>query len=161
MSPIVAVAVGGDGADLADLLGGRDLLGALLDVLDHGLDGDVDAAPRSIGFMPAATAFTPSRTMAWASTVARGGAVAGEIVGLGGDLAHHLGAHVLELVGELDLLGDGHAVLGDAGRAERLVEHDAAALRARASPSRRRPECRRHGACARAHRPRISRLSQP
>ena len=59
-----------------------------------------------------------------------GGAVAGDVVGLRGDLAHHLRAHVLELVGELDLLGDGHAVLGDARRAEALVEHHVAALRA-------------------------------
>src|SRR3982074_2132545 len=55
---------------------------------------------RSIGFMPAAT-----------------------------DLAHHLRAHVLELVFKLDFLGDGDAVLGDAGCAERFVEHDVAALR--------------------------------
>ena len=48
-----------------------------------------------------------------------GGAVAGRVVGLLGDLAHHLGAHVLELVLELDLLGDGDAVLGDAGSADR------------------------------------------
>jgi hypothetical protein len=53
---------------------------------------------RSIGFMPAATDFAPSRTIACASTVAVGGAVARQIVGLGGDLAHHLRAHVLELV---------------------------------------------------------------
>ena len=45
-----------------------------------------------------------------------GGAVAGEVGGLRGHLAHHLGAHVLELVLELDVLGDGDAVLGDAGR---------------------------------------------
>ena len=38
------------------------------------------------------------------------------------DLADHLRAHVLELVGELDLLGDGDAVLGRAWRAEGLVE---------------------------------------
>src|SRR5256712_11342699 len=43
-------------------------------------------------------------------------------------LLDHLGAHVLELVGELDLLGDGDAVLGDARRAERFVEDDVAAL---------------------------------
>src|SRR5262249_9198748 len=48
--------------------------------------------------------------------------------GLGRDLAHHLGAHVLELVVERDLLGDGDAVLGDAGSAEALVDHDVAAL---------------------------------
>src|SRR2546428_6733009 len=41
-------------------------------------------------------------------------------------LLDHLGAHVLELVGELDLLGDGDAVLGDARRAERFVEDDVA-----------------------------------
>ena len=57
-----------------------------------------------------------------------GGAVAGDVAGLRGHFAHHLGAHVLELVGELDLLGDGDAVLGDARRAEGLVEHDVAAL---------------------------------
>ena len=56
-------------------------------------------------------------------------AVAGEIVGLRGDLTHHLRAHILKLVLEFDLLGDGDAVLGDAGRAIGLVENDVAALR--------------------------------
>src|SRR5581483_9718695 len=55
-------------------------------------------------------------------------AVAGEIVGLGRHLAHHLRAHILELVVELDLLGDGDAVLGDAGRTERLLDNDVASL---------------------------------
>src|SRR5262249_43487092 len=59
----------------------------------------------------------------------RSGAVTSKIAGLGGDLAHHLCTHVLELVGELDLLGDGNAVLGDPRRAERLVEDDVATLR--------------------------------
>ena len=57
------------------------------------------------------------------------GAVAGDVAGLARDLAHHLRAHVLELVGELDFLGDRHAVLGDPRRAEALVEHHVAALR--------------------------------
>src|SRR5262249_23757691 len=58
----------------------------------------------------------------------RGRAVAGEVTGLDRDLLDHLRAHVLELVGELDFLRDGHAVLGDAGCTERLVEHHVAAL---------------------------------
>ncbi len=58
----------------------------------------------------------------------RRGAVAGLVIGLGGDLAHHLRAHILELVLELDLLGDGDAVLGDARRAEALVDDDVAAF---------------------------------
>ena len=57
-------------------------------------------------------------------------AVAGQVVGLGGDFAHHLGAHVLELVLKLDFLGNGHAVLRGARSAEGLVEHDVTAFRA-------------------------------
>ena len=57
-----------------------------------------------------------------------GGAVAGDVGGLGGDLLDHLGAHVLVVVLQLDLLGDGHAVLGDGRAAELLVDDDVAAL---------------------------------
>ena len=60
----------------------------------------------------------------------RRGAVAGDVVGRRGDLAHELGALVLEDVLDLDLAGDRDAVVGDRRRAELLVEHDVAALRA-------------------------------
>ena len=59
-----------------------------------------------------------------------GGAVAGDVVGLGRDLLDELGAEVLVRVGELDLLGDGHAVVGDRRGAELLVQHDVAPARA-------------------------------
>ena len=85
---------------------------------------------RSIGFMPAATVFGAFLDDRLGEHRRGGGAVAGGVVGLRGDFAHHLRAHVLELVLELDLLGDGDAVLGDARGAERLVEDDVAALRA-------------------------------
>ena len=84
---------------------------------------------RSIGFMPAATDLAPSRTMAWASTVAVVVPSPAMSLVLEATSRTHLRAHVLELVLELDLLGDGDAVLGDARRAERLVEDDVAALR--------------------------------
>src|SRR5207253_7431544 len=54
--------------------------------------------------------------------------VAGDVRGLGSDLAHHLGAHVLQRVLELDLLGDGDAVLGDRGGSELLLDDHVAAL---------------------------------
>src|SRR5690606_38466254 len=57
-----------------------------------------------------------------------GGAVARQVVGLGGNLADHLGAHVLELVGQLDILGDSYTVLGNAGRTEGLLQDDVTAL---------------------------------
>ena len=41
---------------------------------------------------------------------------------------HQLRAHVLKRIVQLDLLGDGHAVVGDQGRAELLIQHHVAAL---------------------------------
>ena len=57
-----------------------------------------------------------------------GGAVACHVVGLGGHLAHQLRAHVLKRIVQLDLLGDGHAVVGDQGRTELLIQHHVATL---------------------------------
>ena len=78
--------------------------------------------------MPAATYFVPSFDDRMGKNRGRGGAVASDVGGLRGHFAHHLRAHVLEFVLQLDLLGDGHAVLGDAGSAPRLVENDVPAL---------------------------------
>src|SRR5262249_30357613 len=57
-----------------------------------------------------------------------GGAITRDVGGLGSDLLHHLSAHVLVVVLELDLLGHRHAVLGDGGAAELLVDDHVAAL---------------------------------
>src|SRR6476620_12535446 len=83
---------------------------------------------RSIGFAPAATDFAPSLTMACASRVAV--VVPSPAVSEVFDATsrHHLRAHILELVLELDLLRHRHAVLRDARGAERFLEHDVAAL---------------------------------
>ena len=56
------------------------------------------------------------------------GAVAGDVVGLRRDLTHHLRAHVFELVGKLDFLGDRDTVLGDTRRAIAFIENHVAAL---------------------------------
>ena len=99
-------------------------------MLDHRLDREVDAAlevHRVHAGGDRLGAFLHDRL---GEHGRGGGAVTGNVGGLGSDLAHHLRAHVLELVLELDFLGDRHTVLGDARGAERLVEHDVAALRA-------------------------------
>jgi hypothetical protein len=51
-----------------------------------------------------------------------GGSVAGHIAGLRGGFLDQLGAEILERVVQIDLLGDGDAVLGDFRRAPTLVE---------------------------------------
>ncbi len=57
-----------------------------------------------------------------------GGAVTGHVGGLAGNFLHQLCAHVLELVLQLDLFGNGHAVLGDQGGAEGLLDDHVAAF---------------------------------
>src|SRR6184192_1573724 len=122
------VAVGRDGADLGDFLVRGDLLGVLDEVGDHGVNSQIDTALQIHRVHAGGNrlgAFPDDRSRQHGGG---GGAVAGGVGRLGGHFAHHLRAHVLELVVKLDFLGDGDAVLGDAGRAERLVEHDVAAL---------------------------------
>ena len=59
----------------------------------------------------------------------RRGAVAGHVAGLAGDLLDELGTHLLVGVRQLDLLGDGHSVLGHGRRAPSLVEDGVASAR--------------------------------
>ena len=122
------VAVRGNRADLRDLGRILDLLGALGDVLDGFGDGEVDAALEIHRVHAGGDVFGAFADDRLGENGRGRGAVARLVIGLGGDFAHHLRAHVLELVVELDLLGDGDAVLGDARRAERFVENDVAAL---------------------------------
>ena len=123
------VAVGGNGADLGDFLIVLDLLGALLQLGDDGVHRLFDAALQ-VHRVHAGGDRLGAFTHNGAGQHGGGGgaAVAGRIIGLAGDFAHHLGAHVFELVAQLDFLGDGDAVLGGAGSAERLVDHHIAAL---------------------------------
>ena len=122
------VVVGGDGTDLGDLLlagrGNRERL----EPLDDGLDGPVDATLQLHRVGPGGDVLEALAEDRLGQHGRRGGAVAGEVGGLGGDLLHHLRAHVLDRIGQLDFLGDGDAVLGHGRRAELLVDDDIPAL---------------------------------
>src|SRR5471030_117312 len=122
------VAIGRNRADLADFVVRLDLLGALLEIGDDGVNRLLDAAlqvHRVHAGRDRLGAFAHDGAGQYGGG---GGAVAGDVIGLAGDFAHHLVAHVLELVGQFDFLGDGDAVLGGARSAEALVDHHIAAL---------------------------------
>jgi hypothetical protein len=123
-----AFTVGRNGADLGDLIVAGDLACVLLEIGHDRVDGEVDAALEIHRVHTRSNGLGAFADNSLRENGCRCGAVAGVVVGLGRHFAHHLGAHVLELVGKLDFLGDGHAVLGDAGRAEALFDHDIAAL---------------------------------
>jgi hypothetical protein len=132
------------GADLVDRLGdeladrgvvvgghGRDLLevGLALALLRHLGDGvggclgrGVDAALDRDGVRARGDVLQAAVEDRAGEDGGAGGAVARDVRGLLRDLLHHLGAHVLERSGEIDLLRDGDAVLGDVRAAVALRE---------------------------------------
>ena len=126
-SPISAIARG-DGADVLDLVEGLDLLGILLDLLDQCVDGLVHARADGDGIGAGGHILETVANHDIGKQRGGGGTVTGDVIGLDGGLADELGAHVLDLVLELDLLGDGHTVVGDERGAEAALAGDVAAL---------------------------------
>src|SRR3989344_1914577 len=59
----------------------------------------------------------------------RGCAVAGDIIGLAGDLLQQLRPHILVRIFEIDLLGDRDAIVGDGRRSPFLLQDDIASAR--------------------------------
>ena len=119
-----------DRGDPGDVLLARDLLRLRLQVLDDGLDSLLDApleAHRVGARGDVLQALADDRLREHG----RGrGAVTGNVVRRGGDLADELRALVLEHVLDLDLACDRDAVVRDRRCAELLVQHDVPPLRA-------------------------------
>ncbi len=124
------VAIGRDSADLGNFRIVGDLASVGLQFLDDRVHGKVDTAfqvHRVHARRDRLGAFLDDRL---GKNGRRRRAVAGYVIGLRGNFAQHLRAHILELVFEFDFLGDRNTVLGDARCAEGLVDHDVAAFRA-------------------------------
>jgi hypothetical protein len=112
----------------SDLLLGLDLFGRLQEGLGDLLDGLLDAAleAQRVGAgRNVAQALFDERLSQHGR---RGGAVTGNIIGLLGDLFDQLSADLLVGVLQVDLLGDGHTIVGDRGSAPLLLQDDVAAL---------------------------------
>ncbi len=118
------IVVAGDRGDLGDFLlalfvDGR---GHLADGRHDGLGRLGDAAGQRHGIGPAGDHLQALAIEGLGQHGGRGGAVAGDLVGLRGGLFDELGPEVLLGVVQADFFGDGHAVLGDFGGAPALVE---------------------------------------
>ena len=66
-----------------------------------------------------------------------GRTVACDVGGLRSDLVGHLRAHVLERLGKIDFFRYSHAVFGDLGRAERLLQENVSSCRSKCNFNRR------------------------
>src|SRR3954449_181889 len=119
-----------DGGDVGNLGLVADLSRVGQQLVAHGLHGRIDAALEGERLCTGGDV---------AQTFAHHGlgehrrgrrTVAGDVVGLGRNFLGQLRAHVLVGIGELDLFGDRHTIVGDGGSAPLLVDDDVAALRA-------------------------------
>ena len=121
------VVVGADGGhradaaiDLGDGLGrGEDLVGHDGDALAHATHDRVGVRARRD---------EPKAALEDGLGKHGGGrrSVTGVIAGLAGGFLHQLGTDVLDLAGEFDFLGHGHAILGDLRATPRLVQYGVA-----------------------------------
>ena len=137
------VVVGGDGGDLGDLAdvaldllreavdGAGNAVAFVIERAGHGRDGLLDAALQGHRIGAGGHGLYAFAEDGLGQNGGGGGAVAGHVAGLAGDFAHHLRAHVLKGVFQLDFLGNGDAVLGDERRTEFLFDDNVAALGAK------------------------------
>ena len=119
---------GGNRTDAGDVIGAGDLLAVGLDGFHSDLNGLVDALAHDHRVRTGGHVLQTLAGDGLGQQGRGGGAVAGDVVGLGGDFADELRAHVLESVLKLHVLCDRHAVVGDQRGAVLLAEHDVAAL---------------------------------
>ena len=119
---------GGDRCDVGNVFPGLDVDRHLLDRFDDRIARLLDAALEQHRVGAGGDHFQTLGDHGVRQHGGGGGAVAGHVVGLGGGFLEELRAHVLVRVAQLDLLGDGDAVVGDGRSAEFLVERDVAAL---------------------------------
>jgi hypothetical protein len=130
------VVVGRDAGDLLHLLLGGELLRDGVQMAHDGFDRLIDAAldghrVGAGGDVP--QAFLVERQ---GQDGGRRGAVAGDVAGLLSDGVDQLGTHVLERVGQVDLLADRDAVFRHRRPAKALVEDHVAAGRPQGDPHR-------------------------
>ena len=121
------VVVGRDGADVDDLVLVGDWLGQTFEGLEGGIDRLLNPLADDGRIRTEADGAEPLLVDRAAEDRGGGRAVASHVAGLGGDLVDELGPHMFVGVFELDLFGDGYAVLGDDGVAEALVDDHVAA----------------------------------
>jgi hypothetical protein len=118
----LGVVVGGDGGDVLDVLLAVDGGGCVVDRLVGDLDGLLHPADERVGVDARGDVAEPLLEECLSEDGRGRGAVAGVVGGLGGRFLHELGAHILGLVGQLDLFGDRDAVLGHGRAAPGLVD---------------------------------------
>src|SRR5690606_4839054 len=119
---------GGDARDLGDLFLAGNRRGHVLERLDDLVAASLDATLEHHGVGAGGHVLEALVDDGLRQNGGGGGAITGDVVGLGGGFLEELGAHVLKRVLQFNFLGDRHAVVGDGGAAPLLVQGNVATL---------------------------------
>ena len=132
------VVVGGDSSDLGDFIfvfgGFREFLYLGNECLDRIFDAPLDVH----GVGPRGDILHAFPENGLRQNRGGGGAIAGIVTGLAGDLVDHLCAHVLKRILKFNLFGYGYTVLGDGRGAKFFIDNHVAPLGA---------QCELYGIC--------------
>ena len=120
--------LGRDGSNVGNLVFGGDFDSFFADVFSNGLGGGFNATLEQHGVDASGQVLHALGDDGMRQDGGGGGAVAGDVVGLGGGFFEELGAHVFKGVFQLDFLSDGDAVVGDGGGAKLSVQGHVATL---------------------------------
>ena len=120
--------LGGDGGHVADLSFGGDANRLLEDGFRNSLGGSFDPTLQQHGVGAGSQVLETFADNRVRENGGSGGAIASDIVGLGGSFLQELGAHVLIGVFEFDFFCNGHAVMRDGGGTVFAVQGNIASL---------------------------------
>ena len=120
--------LGGDGGHVADLSFRGDVNRLLEDGFRNSLGGSFDTALQQHGVGAGSQVLETFADNRVRENGGSGGAIASDIVGLGGSFLQELGAHVLIGVFEFDFFCNGHAVMRDGGGTVFAVQGNIASL---------------------------------
>jgi len=119
-----------DRGDLRNLLFALDRNGDGADILDKCLATSVDTILELHGIGAGGEVLQALVDNSLGQNGSGSGAIASHIICFGGSFFKELSAHILKRVLELDLFGDGNAIMGHGRRTKLLVQCDVASLRA-------------------------------
>jgi len=124
----VLVTVGGNGGDLSNLLGGGDLALILTQEADNGVNGGLGTSSEIHRVAASSNVLNGLSENSTAKDSSRSGTITSRFVGLGSNLLQETGTQVLELVLQVDGLGNGNTILGDLGSTKGLLNKNIATL---------------------------------
>ena len=119
---------GRNGSNLCFFFLGADSLGRLLQFIHQSIGSFLDALLQDHGVGTGHHVLHAFMHNGLGQHRSGGGTIAGDVIGLGGNFTDQGSAHVFKWIFQFNVLGNGHAIIGDGGRTEFLFQDNVTAF---------------------------------